>query len=102
MVIMRCRGCAAALPHARLWGPLHRPGRAVLPVCGGIAAGAGHRAAVRSTRAAVMFVNSIMASVPGHPFWKAIITEMLEVPSHYQPPLDASCICGLHADYTAV
>lgn len=24
-------------------------------------------------------VNSIMASVPGHPFWKAVITEMLEV-----------------------
>lgn len=24
-------------------------------------------------------VNSIMASVPGHPFWKAIITEMLGV-----------------------
>ena len=47
-------------------------------------------------------VNSIMASVPGHPFWKAIITEMLEVSSHYQPPLDAFCICGLHADYTAV
>ena len=23
-------------------------------------------------------VNSIMASVPGHPFWKAVITEMLE------------------------
>ena len=24
-------------------------------------------------------VNSIMASVPGHPFWKVVITEMLEV-----------------------
>ena len=47
-------------------------------------------------------VNSIMASVPGHPFWKAIITEMLEVPSHCQPPLHAECICGLHAEYAAV
>ena len=34
-------------------------------------------------------VNSIMASVPGHPFWKAIITQMLEVQSIGRPLPDA-------------
>lgn len=46
-------------------------------------------------------VNSIMASVPGHPFWKAIITQMLEVQSHGRPLPHASCICGLQADCNA-
>ena len=35
-------------------------------------------------------VNSIMASVPGHPFWKAVITEMLEVPM----PCQACTYCA--------
>lgn len=39
-------------------------------------------------------VNSIMASVPGHPFWKAVITEMLEV--------SILClVCGHHASMEA-
>ena len=47
-------------------------------------------------------VNSIMASVPGHPFWKAIITQMLEVHSYGRPLPHASCICGLQADFMRV
>ena len=41
-------------------------------------------------------VNSIMASVPGHPFWKAVITEMLEV--RKSPDLRYKMIVG--ADIT--
>lgn len=44
-------------------------------------------------------VNSIMASVPGHPFWKVVITEMLEVrPSVGKDTTLVGCyvVCGVH------
>ena len=31
-------------------------------------------------------VNSVMASVPGHPFWKAIIGQMIQVRHSRVPP----------------